>query len=174
MRLSWRVVQRLRLEEIGEYVVPAPADTPSLCPVVIVGSLAAHIDLAIYGRTSAECLACGPLDLAQIDAWVGFCRQAPIIDLVPHQLGGAGGHVDKEIVVFTASLKQDDAVGRILAQARGKNTARATAADDHIVRCFDHFGIFQGRMAFRAGLAQPAPISGRLLAGGSSSAINSW
>ncbi len=56
----------LRLLEIGQHVVPAPARIAELAPVVVVARLAAHVDHAVDRGAAAEHAAPGIADGAAI------------------------------------------------------------------------------------------------------------
>ena len=129
---------RLGALEVGQHVGPRPAAAAELRPGVVVGRLAADIEMAVDRARSAENLAPWEFYLAAIDVRTGRGLVAPVEALVVDRLVEAGRHLDPDVVVVAASLDHRDAVLARLGEAIGQYAARGTRAHDHIIEFF-HF-----------------------------------
>ena len=116
----------LRLEEVGQHVVPAPAEVAELAPVVVVRRLAPHVDHAVDRRAPAQHLAARVDEAAPVEA--GLRRRL-------HHPVGAGvadaveiAHRDVHPVVVVAAA-------RLPAAARGCGGPRSGDSRARSRRC---------------------------------------
>ena len=121
------------LQEVGQDVVPPPAEVPELLPVIVVRRLAPHVDHAVDRGAAAQHLAAGVDEAAPVEA--GLRRRlhhpvgAGVADTVeiPHR------NMDPVVGVAAAGLQQEHADARIFGEAVREHAAGGAGAHDDVV-----------------------------------------
>ena len=96
--------------EVGQHVVPRPAAAAELRPDVVVGRLAAHVEMAVDRARAAQHLAARVLYAAVVDVGAGRGLVAPVELVVVDGLVEAGRDLDPDVVVLAAGLDHRDGV----------------------------------------------------------------
>ena len=120
-------------QEIGQDIVPAPADIAQLAPVVVIGRLAAHVDHAVDRGAAAEQLAARIDQGASVETWLRLGLHHPVGARIADAVQIADRDMHPVIVVAAACFQQQDARGGILRQTVGQHAAGCAAADDDVV-----------------------------------------
>ena len=101
-----------RPQEIGQHVVPAPADIAHLAPAVVVGGLAAHVDHAVDRGAAAQHLAARIDQRAAVEARLRRRLHHPVGARIADAVEIADRDMHPVIVVRAAGLEQQDARAR--------------------------------------------------------------
>src|SRR5260221_3318392 len=119
----------LRLEEVGEEVVPGPAGRP---PLIVVAAVAPDVDHRVDRGRAAQHLAARQRDTAAVAARLGRREVAPV-DLGAGELQVTERDVDVLVRVRRPGLEQQHADVGILGQSSGQDTAGRARSHDHVV-----------------------------------------
>ena len=122
----------LRALETGEHLPVGPALAALPCPPVVVGRVAAGIDLRVDGRSAAQHPGLGIAQDAAVQMPLRHGGPAPGGDAPGHP-GEAGGHVDERMPVRSARLDQGDRDARVLREPSGHHASGRPGAHDHVV-----------------------------------------
>ena len=138
--------------EIRQAVVPVPCIiTAGLRPGIVVPRLATHINHAVDGAAAAQYLTSGVAQCAAIQARVALRLVHPIRARIADAIQITHGNMDPVVVISLSRLNQQHALGRISAQAIGKQTPRRSRADDdEVENCVAHFEV---------GMVNSAPLA---------------
>ena len=126
----------LRLAEIGQHVVKAPAGIAELPPVVEVLRLAADIDQAVDRARAAENLSARRDDIAVVAFGLRDGLVAPIVAAVGEQPAEAERDMQPRMQVAGARLQQQHAMAARRGEPIGQNAAGAAGPDDDEVEGF--------------------------------------
>ena len=137
-RRSFGTVQVVRAEvmvfvhfEVGQTVLPAPTRVAGDgCPLVVIARLAAHVNHAVDAGAAAEHLAARVAQAATIEARSGLSVVEPIGARVTYAIQIADRNMHPVVIVFAAGFDQQHPLGRVRAQAVGKQTTGGARADD--------------------------------------------
>src|SRR3990167_7257026 len=99
---------RLGALEVGQHVVPRPAAATELRPSVVVGRLAAHVEMAVDRTRPAQHLSARKFYFSAIDVGPGRGLVAPVELVVVDRLVEAGRDLDPDVVVAAARLDDGD------------------------------------------------------------------
>ena len=124
----------LRAQEVGQHVVPAPAE---LGPLVVVGGVAADVDHRVQRRRAAERLAARQVDAAIVEPGLVAGAEVPVVLRAEERREG-GRDVDEVRRVRRPGLQEQDLHIGVLAQPVGEHAARRARADDHVVVHGEH------------------------------------
>ena len=127
------ILMILRPHEIGQDIVPAPADIAGLPPAIIIGGLAAHVDHAVDRAAAADHPAARIGDGAGAKAGRRLGLQAPVGARIAHAIKIADRDLYPQPVILAARLQQQHAVARIGTQPVGQHASRAARAQDDII-----------------------------------------
>ena len=123
-----------RLPEEGQHVVPAPAAIPQLPPMVVVGSLAAHVDHAVDRRAAPQHLAAGVVQGPAVETGFRLGLHHPVGAGIAHALEIPDRNIDPMVAVAAAGFEQQHPVSRIGAQpVRQHAPRRPRPHDDEVV-----------------------------------------
>ena len=124
----------LGAQEVGQHVVPAPAQVG---PLVVVGRVAADVDHRVDRRGPAERLAAREIDAAVVETRLEPGAEVPV--RARAVVGREGGRdVDEVRRVRRPGLQEQDLHIGVLAQPVGEHAARRARADDHVVVHAEH------------------------------------
>src|SRR5277367_731926 len=124
--------------EVGQHVVPAPAVESELAPMVVVGSLAAHIDHGVDRGRAADRLAARITEAAAIEPFLRLSLEAPVRAWIADSEQIADGDVKPYPIVAAARFEKEHAFVAVGGKPIGEEAAgRACADDDVIVLAFD-------------------------------------
>ena len=121
--------------EVGQHVRIAPVAVAALRPAVIVGALAAIVDVPVDRRRAAERLATRREDAPSAGPLARLLGVEPVQLRHGEQLDEAGRDVDVGVPVARAGLEHADGNVGVCAQAVGEHAARRARADDHVIEC---------------------------------------
>ena len=147
--LAARAVERrvsavmvLRLDEIGQHVVPPPSDISQLPPAVVVTCLSAHVNHAVHRRAAAQQLSERIGQRSSVQAGLSCGLHPPVGARIPDAVEIADRDVDPVILVGPACLEQQDPYPGVLRQAvRQHASGRASSHDDVVVSFFRRSGL---------------------------------
>ena len=123
----------LRLLEIGQHVVIAPADIAALTPAVVILVLAAHIKQAVDRARSAQHLAARLKHLASAKAGLRLGLVHPVDGFFLEQLAVADRHMDPDVGILRAGFQQQHRMLAVGGKPIGEHAAGRTGADDDVV-----------------------------------------
>ena len=123
----------LRLAEIGQDVVEAPAGIAELPPKVEVLRLSADIDQTVDRTRAAENLAARRDDLAVVATGLRLGRVAPVITAIGEKPAEAKRNMKPGMPVVGARLQQQHAVPARRSQPVGQNAPGAAGPHDNEV-----------------------------------------
>ena len=132
MELVLAALVRLRLDEIGEDLVKAPAPGAVRRPAVVIGPGAANIDHGVHRARAAEHFSARQIDALAGEAGLRLGRVVPV-ELRFEELREGGGNMDFLSAVRAAGLDQRHMNRRVFREARGEHAAGRAGADDDIV-----------------------------------------
>jgi len=119
--------------EQRQHILPCPALVALLGPKVVVGSLAAHVDHAVDGRTATQHLAPRIAQGTPVQPRLGLGLHAPVGAWIADAVKVTDGDMNPGIVVTPARLEQQHPAGWIGGQAIGQQATGGTGTHDHIV-----------------------------------------
>lgn len=123
--------------EVGQHLPVAPAGAAiALGPVVVILRLAAQVDHAVDRTAAAQHFALRDLHAAVIGVRFRFRFVGPA--LFGDDLGHAGRHLDKQVIVVAAGFQQQHPRLGAADQLRRQHAAGGTGADDDVIK-----GIFR-------------------------------
>ena len=123
----------LGLLEVGQHVVITPAGIAALAPAIVILVLAAHIQQAVDRARSAQHLAARLKHLAAVQPRLRLGLVHPVDGFFLEQLAVAERHMDPDVGVLRAGLKQQHRMLAVGAQTIGEHAAGRAGADDDIV-----------------------------------------
>ena len=123
----------LRLLEIGQHVVIAPADIAALPPAVVVLMLATHIEQAVDRARPAQHLAARLKHLPAAKAGFRFGLVHPVDGLFLEQFAVAERDVNPDVGVLRPCLQQQHRMPAIGAQPVREHAAGGAGADDDVI-----------------------------------------
>ncbi len=121
----------LRLPEVGQDSVVAPAVVAEIAPRVVVEAVAADVDHRVDRRAAAERATLRIVHPAIVQLGLRHGRESPV-DVRARELREARRHMDQRIPVPSTCLEQQDPVVRLLAQAGGDGASGGAGADDDV------------------------------------------
>ena len=120
--------------EVGQAVIPTPTRVAGDGrPLVVVARLAAHVNHAVDAGATAQHLAARVAQAATIEARSGLSVIEPIGARVTYAIQIADRNMHPVVIVFAAGFDQQHPLGRVRAQAVGKQTTGGARADDDVV-----------------------------------------
>ena len=123
----------LELAKVRQHVSIAPTGISKRGPLVVVLALAANVDEAVDRRRAPERATARPVDLAPVHLRFGLGIEAPIHDRMEHRLRVADRNMDPWVAIARAGFQQQHRMAGTCRQSIGKNAARRSATDDHVV-----------------------------------------
>jgi hypothetical protein len=105
----------LRLAEIGQHVVPAPALAAALAPAVVIPRRAAHVNHTVDRAGAAEHLAARLIENAAVEPLLRLGVEHPIHARIGEDFRVAERNVDPRIPVLAPGFEQQHAVAAVLA-----------------------------------------------------------
>src|SRR3569623_1942010 len=120
--------------EVGQHASIVPPGAAVLTgPEVVVGGIAAGIELRVDGGAATDHLGLGEAQDADVHVLLRDGGPAPTGDALGH-LGEARRHLEQRVPVAAPRFEQQHLDGRVIAQAIGEDAAgRAGAGDDVVV-----------------------------------------
>ena len=123
-----------RAFEVGQHLLVAPAGRAQRRPVVVVGALAADVEQAVDGAGAAQHLATRPDHGAVAGLGLCFDRELPGKALVVDGAKVAYRQTQPKPLRWPTGFEQQDAAGRVGAQAVGQHATGRSGADDDVVK----------------------------------------
>ena len=120
--------------EVGQAVVPRPVGiTHQLGPLVIVASLAAHVNHAVDAAAAPQCFPARVLECATIEPLIRLSAVKPVCARVTDAVQVAYRDVNPVVIVLAAGLDQKHAFGGVAAQPVGQKAAGSAGTNDDVV-----------------------------------------
>ena len=132
--------------EVGQAVGVVPGLHPAVRrPALVVQRVAALEDHPVDAARAAQDLPARVVDLAAAHERLGLGLVPPVIEAAADRKRERRGHMDEHVPgpVRPARLQHQHAVGRILGEPVGEDTARRATADDDEVVVRAHAGSFR-------------------------------
>ena len=116
----------LRLEKIGQYLLPGPARIAHGGPFVIILGLAADVQQTVQRTGTAQHLAPGPVQPSAVEPRIRIGSVAPVHRRIMHGLEVAHRHMNPGVGVPSSGFQQQHPDIRILGQSRRDGTSSGT------------------------------------------------
>src|SRR5262245_48951385 len=120
--------------KIGQHILETPTGIAELAPMIEVGRLAADIEQAINRARATQHFSPRLDDLPVVELGLRLRAIEPIDLAIGEQFAVAERDVNPEMAVMPARLQQENAMATRGGQTIGENAARASGADDDIVK----------------------------------------
>ena len=123
----------LRAFEVGEHVVPSPADVAHAAPIVEIRRHAAAIDQRVDGTRAADHAAARPVHGTAVQARDLLRLVFPVHRRIGKRAPVADRRPDPEARIGPAGLEHQHPIAAARGQSVGEHAARGTRADDDVV-----------------------------------------
>lgn len=125
--------ERLRLLEVREQVIPAPAVVPEINPGVVVGGRGTGPDHAVDDTSTTDSLAEGKRTVGVVEEGLGDGPPVPVVHGDILETDAARSlHLPSPVVQATG-FEDEDSATLLLSEAVGENQARDSASNNHVV-----------------------------------------
>ena len=133
MELTLAAPATFGFTEVRQHLRETPTGQPHPRPLVVVRPITARIHHPVDGGAAAENLAARRRNAPVVGVRLGLGHESPADARRAHRFEPTQRHIDQGALVGAARFQQEDAIRRILAQARGQHATRGARAHDDVI-----------------------------------------
>ena len=125
-------------DEIRQHIVPRPAAVAKRCPVIVILTLAAHVDQPVDRTGTTQHFPAWPVNRTAVHTRIGLGVIAPVVAWMKHRLGITDRDMQPRVAIFGARLEQQYPVTTTGRQSVRQHAAGRACPYDDVIKVHCH------------------------------------
>ena len=138
MKVIGAALIALGADEIRQHLVPRPAGVAKGGPVIVILTLATHVDQPVDRTGTTQYFAAWPVNRTAVHTRVGLGVIAPVVAWMKHRLGITDRDMQPRVTVVGARLEQQYPVTTAGRQTIRQHTTGRTCPYDDVIEVYCH------------------------------------